>query len=881
MADLFNIGVSGLRAQQAALAVTGQNITNASTPGYSRQRVEIEAQNAGFQGGDFEGAGARLDRVARITDEFASNQIRLDTSLFAELDTLNSQIGQIEGVLLDDAGGLNSALQSFFGALQTASSSPSSLPFRQLVLSEAEGLADRFQALHARLDDQATQVNTVLASGTTSINELAVGISELNFRIAQLQGNDSSGAANSLLDQRDEMLKELSSHVSVTSSRQSDQQINVFIGKGQALVLGSTAANLEVSSQGEITISTDAGNTRSVITSAIKGGKLGGALEFRSQVLEPALNQLGLLAHAIAGSINDTHRSGVDLNGELGGDLFGDLNAPQVAQLRALGREGNTSSNGLIRVTVDDPSSMPVTDYELSFDEVNGGNYFVKRRSDNAVVAQGALDGQLPQQIRFDAVTLELTQGSFNAGDSYLISPLRDAAASFSVAMKDPSLLAFAGPLLPAETPGNLGSGEMSVDRVFDRDHPIFSQDGDLSPPLVIHFTSPTSYDVLDNTDSANPVALDPPLTGLPYDPGSVNSLLPDQPGTTLVRFAGTDIARLPLVADVTTGVQIGNNGYGAQQIAAAAEDPQTGELISQQAVNLPAGASAREIATQLSSLPGVVASATTQVQLSDFQSNGLGTPLDVAINGIEFSSISSLNDLADRINDTPELTDLGISARSDGTMLQLDANQGDDLTVQIAGDPTDRITLRNPAGESLVINGVGAPGQYRGATIGGSVTTMLAPDVSLSSSSGELMQSDPSAQRADFGFALSMTGRPESGDTFTIDFNASGTGDNRNALKLAGLNSERMLGDPPVSFSESYGELVQFVGVKSSQSNINREAAQSLLEQSTAARDSISGVNLDEEAANLIRYEQAYNAAAQIISVARDVFNTLFSIVR
>lgn len=881
MADLFNIGVSGLRAQQAALAVTGQNITNASTPGYSRQRVEIEPQNAGFQGGDFEGGGARVARVARIADEFASSQIRLDSSLFAELDSLNQQIGQIEGVLLDDAGGLNSALQSFFSSLQTASSSPASLPFRQLVLSEAEGLADRFQALHSRLADQAQQVNTIMTAGTSRINELASGISELNYRIATLQSNDNNGSANSLLDQRDEMLRELSTYVSVSTSKQADQQISVFIGKGQALVLGAEASSLEVTSQGEIAIRTDATAERSVITSAIKGGELGGALAFRSQVLDPALNQLGLIAHGVTRSVNDAHMSGVDLSGELGGLLFTDLNASGAAELRALGREDNGNATGLIRVQVNDPSAMIVTDYELSFDEVNAGSFFVRRLSDNTVVFQGSLEGQLPQSIQFDAITLELASGSFNAGDSFLIRPLRDAAASFSVAMRDPALLAFASPLLPSEANGNLGTGEISVDRIFDQSHPIFSDDGNLSPPLAIRFTSATTYDVLDNSDPANPIQLDPPLTGLPYDPSVVNSLLPDEPGQSLIRFAGTDIARLPAQATQSSGPMAGSNGYGAQQLVSQQLDPITGNVLSTQTVNLTADSSARDIAGALSALSGVSASATTQLQLSDLQSNGIGQSLDIIVNGVVFTGVQSLNDLADRISSDPDFEGRGISAASDGSLLTLRASSGDDLTVQIAGDPTDRVSLSSQDGSVLVLNGVGVGGEYRGATIGGSVTTLVSPGVRLSSDTGALMQSNPQPVRADFGFALSMTGRPEAGDSFAINFNQTGSGDNSNALKLAGLNSARVLGDPPVTFTDSYGELVQFVGVKSSQSSINREAAASLLEQSTAQRESISGVNLDEEAANLIKYEQAYNAAAQIISVARDIFNTLFSIVR
>lgn len=881
MADLFNIGVSGLRAQQAALAVTGQNITNASTPGYSRQRVEIEPQNAGFQGGDFEGGGARLARVTRIADEFVTNQIRLDSSMFAELDSLNQQIGQIEGVLLDEAGGLNSALQSFFGALQTASSSPASLPFRQLVLSEAEGLADRFQAVHSRLADQAQQVNSIMESATSRINELAAGISELNFRIATLQSNDNNGSANSLLDQRDEMLRELSTYVSVSTTKQQDQQISVFIGKGQALVLGAEASELEITSQGEVAIRPEAGSEASIITSAIKGGEIGGALKFRSEVLDPALNQLGLIAHGVTRSVNDVHMEGVDLNGDLGGLLFADLNAPGVSELRALGREDNASVTGLIRVEINDPSSVQVTDYELNFDDRTAGSFFVRRLSDGAVVFQGSLEGQLPQRIEFDSLSLELVNGDFSPGDSFLIRPLRDAAASFGVAMRDPSLLAFAGPLLPESGVGNRGTGEVALGEVFDESHPIFSADGSLSPPLLISFTSPTTYDVLDNSDPANPRQLDPPLSGLPYDPGLVNSLFPEDPGQTLVQFLGTDIAGLPGSGFQVTGPQPGVNGYGSQTISARQVNPVTGATTSAQSVSIAANSSARDIAAAISSLGGVSASATSYLELRDLQSNAIGQPLDMAINGVVFAGVQSLNDLADRINEDQTLQEAGISASSDGDRLQLRSNIGDDLTVQIAGDPTDSVTLLTDAGDSLLINGVGAPGEYRGATVGGSVTALLAADVQLSSDTGALMQSQPEAVRADFGFGLTMTGRPEAGDTFAINHNGTGTGDNSNALQLAALNTDQLLGDPPVSFTESYGELVQFVGVMSSQSSINREAAASLLEQSTAQRESISGVNLDEEAANLIKYEQAYNAAAQIISVARDIFNTLFSIVR
>lgn len=881
MADLFNIGVSGLRAQQTALAVTGQNITNASTPGYTRQRVEITTQTAGVSGSDFQGGGARLDAIARITDAFATNQIRLDTSLFSELDALSGQIAQVEGMLLDETSGLDVALQGFFSALQTASSNPSDLPNRQLVLSSATSLAQRFQGLHERLNDQLANVTGVLESAAARVNEIASSIAELNFRISALDSNNETGSSNSLLDQRDELLRQLSSYVSVNTNVQHDGQVSVFIGKGQPIVLGADASQLEVTPKGEIAIRPDARSERLIITSALQGGEIGGVLEFRDQVLLPSMNQLGRLAHAVAASVNEVHRSGIDLAGEMGGLLFQDLNDPILTTLRAAADENNVNPNpGTVRVTIDDPFAVGLSNYELSFDEATPGAYFVKRLDDGVTVFQGAFDGNLPVTIQFDHLTVELDGGDFLPGDSYVIKPLADAAGTFSVVMHDPGRLAFASPVRADTAAGNVGSGVIGVGEVFDRTHPVFSQAGSLTPPLLVRFLSPTSYEILDNSDPARPVALDPPLTQLPYDPRALNELLPASAGQNVVRFDGMDVGQLPGSPTVLSGLGTLSNGYGAQTISLTQRDPDTGNVVQTQNLALAADSSARSIAAQLATLSGVRASAFTELQITDLVSNGFGDDLSIAVNGIALGPVSNLNELADAISADPQLQAQGVSAASDGTTLTLTSAVGDDLTVQVAGDLTDSVTLRS-GGQALQVSGVGPSGDYRTVTVGGAVTAILSENLNLASTTSAVLQSNPDHARADFGFGLQMTGAPAASDTFAIDYNASGVGDNRNVLQMAGLNLKKLIGDPPASFSDSYGQLVQFVGIRSSESQINRDAASSLLEQSIAQRESIAGVNLDEEAANLIRYEQAYNASAQIISVARDIFNVLFSVVR
>ena len=132
------------------------------------------------------------------------------------------------------------------------------------------------------------------------------------------------------------------------------------------------------------------------------------------------------------------------------------------------------------------------------------------------------------------------------------------------------------------------------------------------------------------------------------------------------------------------------------------------------------------------------------------------------------------------------------------------------------------------------------------------------------------------------------FSGRPQTGDIFSVAFNANGVSDNRNALKLADLQSKATIGVDPtasgttgVSFSDGYGDLVQRVGTLTAQARLDGEATTAILKQATDYRDSLSGVNLDEEAANLIKFEQYYNASAQIIQVARSLFDTLISLFR
>src|SRR5262245_727011 len=167
--SLINIGISGLRTTQAALATTGHNITNANTPGFSRQRVDIVPQAPQQLGVGYLGAGASLQSISRVVSDYAISQVRNDTALSSEVESFLSQVSPVDSLLANESTGLVPALESFFGSMEAASSDPSSLPARQLVLSETSKLADRFHAMFDRLEAQSRSLDDLAESAVGRI----------------------------------------------------------------------------------------------------------------------------------------------------------------------------------------------------------------------------------------------------------------------------------------------------------------------------------------------------------------------------------------------------------------------------------------------------------------------------------------------------------------------------------------------------------------------------------------------------------------------------------------------------------------------------------------------------------------------------------------
>lgn len=446
---LYNVGITALAAAQASLRTASHNISNAQTEGYSRQRVDLGTQTPLFVGGSFIGAGVKLDAISRSYDSFLTSQVRVYNASHSRADVMSSQTSQVDQLLSNANIGMMPVIQSFFGALQDVANDPSSMTPRQALLNQSGTLVDRFHALNQRFEEMRTQMNGQLSDNVAEINSYAIEIADLNKQIV-LFGKGSP--PNDVLDRRDLLLSKLSEKISVSTVDQSDGSVNVFIGNGQSLVIGFDAMQLSVQQNAfdinvnEIAITTGGGLSVQV-SNMITGGSLGGLLEFRKTVLDPAQNDLGRLAIGIASTFNDQHKLGQDLNGNLGTNFF------QVPALQVLPASGVPA---VVAANLSNATQLTGDEYTLTF---NGGNsYTLVRNSDQQTTAinTGGVSPYTTPAV--DGFTLTLTAGAA-AGNQFLIRPTRGGALGIQDSLTDPRTVAAAAPIRTAKVLTNTGTG--------------------------------------------------------------------------------------------------------------------------------------------------------------------------------------------------------------------------------------------------------------------------------------------------------------------------------------------------------------------------------------------------------------------------------------
>jgi flagellar hook-associated protein 1 len=533
MPDLLGIGLSGLNANMAQLTTTGNNISNASTPGYSRQEVVQEQATPQFTGAGYVGNGVSVEQIQRDYSTFLTTQVQQATSASSQSTTYYNEIQQLDNMLGSTTSGLTPALQSFFSSVQSVANDPSDGPTRQTLLSSAQSMVATFQGLAQQMTQIGQDVNSQISASVTNINSYAQQLSQLNQAIVTAQGGDPNTPPNALLDQRDQVMAQLNQEVQATVVPQTDGSVNVYIGNGIPLVVGQLTYPLSAINSPTDPTSTEvgygpAGKQVVLGTNSIAGGNLGGLLQFRDGSLTPAENQLGQIAIGVASNFNAQNSLGQDLNGNIGGNIF-NVPAPVVAV------NSNNTGNAIVGAAITNPAALTDSDYTLSY---NGSVYQLTRQSDNNVTTFASF----PQTV--DGVTLTLASGTMNAGDSYLIEPTANGASALSMATNNTSAIAAATPILGSAAVANTGTATISAGTVNGAP-PVNTN---LQQPVTITFTGPGTYDVT-GTGTGNP-------TGVAYTSGGNITYN----GWT-VQITGTPVSGDTFTVDPNTnGVSDGSN---------------------------------------------------------------------------------------------------------------------------------------------------------------------------------------------------------------------------------------------------------------------------------------------------------------------------------
>ncbi|MFQ5736257.1 MAG: flagellar hook-associated protein FlgK [Thermodesulfobacteriota bacterium] len=420
--SVLDIAKTALLSSQKAINVTSHNISNASTPGYTKQTAVMESMDPVNYGGLYFGAGVTVSGIERVYDSFQATQIRDANSSLSRYEAKGGHLSAVESLLNDFGGsGLSSRVDDFFNAFEDLAASPSTSAERSALLSSANVLADEFNRVGGAIKQNVSQINGRIEATVEKINTLGAQVAELNLQITTVEVAGTS--ANDLRDRRDNLLNELSKLADISTVEGKDGKTDVYIS-GSFLVAGVEVSPLSVVINPENPEVYNISSNGMVLNDRITGGSLKGDLE-GSAYLQDILGRLDYLAASIVKDVNTLHRSGYGLDGSTGVDFF---KAPSV-YLQSSTR--NTGGAVISAGSVTDLTLLTLDDYEVRFS--GPASYTVVNTATNAVVTTGAYASGSP--ITFDGISFTITDntGTPAMGDTFAVSVTKNASEYIGV----------------------------------------------------------------------------------------------------------------------------------------------------------------------------------------------------------------------------------------------------------------------------------------------------------------------------------------------------------------------------------------------------------------------------------------------------------------
>jgi flagellar hook-associated protein 1 FlgK len=426
MADLLITATAGLRTFQQALNVTGHNVANVNTEGYTRQRTEIVAGTPQLMGGGYVGSGARTESIERVYQDYLSAQLNESYTYQNKYKTADVYSTQLNASLGNPDTGVFSTMQGMYQAWNTVANDPATNSSSRFLLEANSSLQQQVQTYRNTRSDLHGQVNGQLASTVTQINQLTQELVKVNIDLGSVAAR-SDLPPNDLLDHRDQLVKQINQYMDVKVFQNPNGTIDVYSNDGKVpLITDNRAIPLQVnynpmekldpttgavikSDKQEVWIQQPGTNQNIIVTNNIRGGELGGVSSFRNDQFMRAEDELGLSVVGMSIAMNAQHRQGFDKAGIRGDNLFS-LNDKKPVLLSTASGYNSISNTGTGTMTLSGAPASAFA-YKMTY---NGATYDITDAYSNAAIATGVA---LPKTL--NGVTLTMA-GAPKKGDTFV-----------------------------------------------------------------------------------------------------------------------------------------------------------------------------------------------------------------------------------------------------------------------------------------------------------------------------------------------------------------------------------------------------------------------------------------------------------------------------
>jgi flagellar hook-associated protein FlgK len=934
MTDLVSVASNAVSAYQRSLGTISNNIANVATEGYSRQEVVLVANPVAKVGNTYLGTGVTVDRIQRQYDTFVESNLRNSNSDLLSQEPMVNYANRVIDVMGGPSMGLSSALDQFFGSARNLSSDPASSVLRGSFLRDAENLATRFGQLSGQLDLVQQETDQLVESHVNEMNSMISQLAEINIQMTKQKS--VTAQPPDLLDQRDKLLKDLSNYARINTFFQENGSVTVSLGPAitRDVVVDGTkffriGTSFAAASPEKVALVIDPYGDAKPLTS-LTSGKLSGLMSFREQVLGSSRSSLNVLANAVVKEVNDLHQGGIDAYGNKGVALFtiDATNTAAAGTMQLVFSDPMRVATAAQFRVIESPNNISSADASVTYEntEFSGPKFLSSALVNNANASSG-VNFQVGT-VRKVAPVTTIQNGMSDVGiylnnlgtDQHIQVFTRDGRQLLGAPLTSEDQSQIFSPTNGFEIgstyssqylnqKGDLSYKDMSVFYGARADVQLIPQ-WDLQEKNPEKHTSLASvqapaqlngkrigdlYQIQEGMFTLNGVSLSAwsNIEETPLQASDVKSWLESNISDNPSNLSGFKVTaqneiRIPQnnidLNDPSKSKYLSINGLTFSEV-----DQEWGDLQNLiQAINLESGLT--HIEARQTDNGDILLTNTAGHEGEDIIIDSGAIPNAFGMSAGVYKGTISITRNLDPNVDTP--IELGFGTGKPSDLSKLGFTTGafvkgktqEDLLVFVTGAGTANISATYSgtaidAKESLR----NQPLQIKFFTrkIGAAEESyFIITDLATKT---EVAQRDFDPTQPELfinyqGLKISFSNPPTSGDTFTIDGNRDGIGNNENMLAIANLENKGVMGGGK-TLGTAYIDHVNDMGNIARQAAISQSALKVVYDQAVSARDEVSGVSLDQEAADLIRFQQAYQAAAKILQVASQLFDSVLAV--